>query len=47
MSMPRLPRLTHLQFLVLGLLHDGEQPGRLLPARRASRVDPVQTLSAR
>jgi len=24
----RLPRLTHLQFLVLGLLRDGEQPGR-------------------
>lgn len=24
----RLPRLTHLQFLVLGLLRNGEQPGR-------------------
>jgi DNA-binding PadR family transcriptional regulator len=29
MSMKRrLPRLTHLQFLVLGLLREGEQPGR-------------------
>ena len=26
----RLPRLTHLQFLVLGLLHNGEQPGRVI-----------------
>ena len=26
----RIPRLTHLQFLVLGLLRDGEQPGRLV-----------------
>jgi DNA-binding PadR family transcriptional regulator len=26
----RLPRLTHLQFLVLGLLHKGEQPGRVI-----------------
>jgi DNA-binding PadR family transcriptional regulator len=26
----RLPRLTHMQYLVLGLLKDGEQPGRLL-----------------
>jgi DNA-binding PadR family transcriptional regulator len=25
-----LPRLTHLQFLVLGLLHDREQPGRVV-----------------
>ena len=24
----RLPAVTHLQFLVLGLLHNGEQPGR-------------------
>jgi len=30
MSKPRLPKLTHLQFLVLGLLRDGEQPGRQL-----------------
>lgn len=30
MQSPRIPRLTHLQFLVLGLLHDGEQPGRVL-----------------
>lgn len=30
MPSPRIPRLTHLQFLVLGLLHDGEQPGRVL-----------------
>jgi DNA-binding PadR family transcriptional regulator len=27
-----LPRLTHLQFLVLGLLRAGEQPGRSLRA---------------
>ena len=26
----RLPRLTHLQFLVLGLLRNGEQPGRTI-----------------
>ena len=26
----RLPRLTHLQFLVLGLLRKGEQPGRAI-----------------
>jgi DNA-binding PadR family transcriptional regulator len=26
----RLPRLTHMQFLVLGLLRNGEQPGRLV-----------------
>jgi DNA-binding PadR family transcriptional regulator len=26
----RLPKLTHMQYLVLGLLNDGEQPGRLL-----------------
>ena len=30
MSNPRLPTLTHLQFLVLGLLRDGEQPGRVI-----------------
>ena len=32
----RLPRLTHLQFLVLGLLRNGEQPGRLLRDALAS-----------
>jgi DNA-binding PadR family transcriptional regulator len=26
----RIPRLTHLQFLVLGLLKEREQPGRVL-----------------
>ena len=26
----RLPKLTHMQYLVLGLLKEGEQPGRLL-----------------
>src|SRR5262245_19618566 len=26
----RLPDLTHLQFLVLGVLHGGEQPGRVV-----------------
>ena len=26
----RLPHLTHLQFLVLGVLHGGEQPGRVV-----------------
>jgi DNA-binding PadR family transcriptional regulator len=30
MSMTRMPRLTHLQFLVLGLLRDGERPGRAI-----------------
>jgi DNA-binding PadR family transcriptional regulator len=30
MSRPALPTLTHLQFLVLGVLHDGEQPGRVI-----------------
>jgi DNA-binding PadR family transcriptional regulator len=28
MRSTRLPRLTHLQFLVLGLLQKGERPGR-------------------
>ncbi len=28
MSSPRLPPITHLQFLILGCLLDGEQPGR-------------------
>ncbi|MDQ3171973.1 MAG: hypothetical protein M3Q55_17725 [Acidobacteriota bacterium] len=36
MSTPRLPRLTHLQFLVLGLLREGEQPGRLVRATLVS-----------
>lgn len=26
----QLPELTHLQFLVLGVLHRGEQPGRVV-----------------
>jgi DNA-binding PadR family transcriptional regulator len=26
----QLPDLTHLQFLVLGILHGGEQPGRVV-----------------
>src|SRR3954470_22697394 len=30
MSTRRIPRLTHLQFLVLGLLRDGERPGRVI-----------------
>lgn len=30
MPTKRIPRLTHLQFLVLGLLRDGEQPGRVI-----------------
>src|SRR3954454_12470286 len=30
MSTRRIPRLTHLQFLVLGLLRDGERPGRAI-----------------
>jgi DNA-binding PadR family transcriptional regulator len=30
MSKARLPDLTHLQFLVLGVLHGGEQPGRVV-----------------
>jgi DNA-binding PadR family transcriptional regulator len=33
MSRPRIPEITHLQFLVLGMLRAGERPGRLL--RRA------------
>ena len=33
MSRPRIPDITHLQFLVLGLLRRGDRPGRLL--RRA------------
>lgn len=30
MSKPQLPELTHLQFLVLGVLRSEEQPGRTL-----------------
>ena len=30
MSNARLPKITHMQFLVLGLLRDGEHPGRVL-----------------
>jgi DNA-binding PadR family transcriptional regulator len=30
MRKPHLPDLTHLQFLVLGVLHGGEQPGRVV-----------------
>ena len=30
MSKPQLPELTHLQFLVLGVLRNGDLPGRAL-----------------
>jgi DNA-binding PadR family transcriptional regulator len=30
MSRPRIPEITHLQFLVLGMLRAGERPGRLV-----------------
>jgi DNA-binding PadR family transcriptional regulator len=30
MSRPRIPEITHLQFLVLGMLRAGERPGRSL-----------------
>ena len=30
MTAQRIPKLTHLQFLVLGLLRDGEQPGHVI-----------------
>jgi DNA-binding PadR family transcriptional regulator len=30
MSRPRIPDITHLQFLVLGMLRAGARPGRLL-----------------
>ena len=33
MSRPRIPEITHLQFLVLGMLRAGERPGRFV--RRA------------
>lgn len=36
MRSTRLPRLTHLQFLVLGLLQKGEQPGRIMRDALAS-----------
>src|SRR5262245_13535685 len=32
MPTPRLPNVTHLQFLMLPVLHRGEQPGRALRA---------------
>jgi DNA-binding PadR family transcriptional regulator len=41
----KLPRLTHLQFLVLGSLRSGEQPGRAvrdaLAARGVKRTAPA------
>ena len=30
MQTRRIPKITHLQFLVLGLLRDAEQPGRVI-----------------
>src|SRR3954463_5685416 len=30
MSRPRIPEITHLQFLVLGMLRGGERPGRVI-----------------
>ena len=30
MPTKRIPTITHLQFLVLGLLRDGERPGRVI-----------------
>src|SRR3954469_17449744 len=30
MSRPRIPDITHLQFLVLGMLRGGQRPGRVL-----------------
>ena len=45
MASKRLPRLTHLQFLVLGLLRVGEQPGRAvregLAAHGVTRTSPA------
>ena len=35
MSDPRVPVLTHLQFLVLSVLREGEQPGRFVRQRLA------------
>jgi DNA-binding PadR family transcriptional regulator len=36
MESRRLPKLTHLQFLVLGLLREGEQRGRTIRDRLAA-----------
>ncbi len=36
MRKAHLPDLTHLQFLVLGVLHGGEQPGRVVRDALAS-----------
>ena len=36
MRSKNLPQLTHLQFLVLGLLRDGERPGRAVRAALAA-----------
>ena len=45
MGSTKLPRLTHLQFLVLGLLRNGEQPGRAvreaLAAHGVRRTSPA------
>lgn len=45
MGSKKLPRLTHLQFLVLGLLRDGERPGRAvreaLAAHGVKRTSPA------
>ena len=40
----RLPDLTHLQFLVLGVLHAGEQPGRVV--RDAMKAHGVRRTAA-
>ena len=37
MSRRRMPAITHLQFLVLGLLRDAERPGRYLRRALAKR----------
>ena len=37
MGSAKLPQLTHLQFLVLGLLRRGEQPGRVVRDALAAR----------
>lgn len=36
MGSRKLPRLTHLQFLVLGLLREGDTPGRVVRERLAA-----------
>ena len=45
MGSKKLPQLTHLQFLVLGLLRCGEQPGRVvrdaLAAHGVKRTSPA------